>query len=1413
MSLAQRSPDPLIAQLHRSCVLVEGKKNGCGFFISPDLLITCSHVVGRDALIGSFLPISPIDDFGVHAGLDSTAGPSDIHTLYVELVAKDNLHDLSLLRLANGNFPTVAIDYEVRLGDPLVAIGFPQINSNQILELDQLTAEFEGAVNQINHEASIQYLKFKGGQVRLGFSGSPLLNLRTCRVIGVVSETRSAATNLGGYAVPVEYLFSLLKQADLEISTNLDLDWSKAEQRFRSTNNNFTCLNLGAQETHRQVSTFQDPKQQYMFRIPTDRLTYGVLRGRCNELHAIDSHLFDKNKNRKRSLVFITGQSGIGKSALAYNYAANQANTSFSDGIIWVRFNGDSMYGDHLARDLILMCSNADEDEDEDDDPLARVRSKISAKRLLIVFDDVRRSNISLSANSQNILKGLIHELLPMSGGHVSVLITTQDRLLSTYFEIEGYNIDLYGLDQSSAIETLTDYADISRFTKSEFILLCDVARAFVYLPIALKILGSTIRIIQESQKLINLNSSHDEVIDFLAHLKNNQLELSLQGSEEDREWSVRACLKEFLKHASLDQSDRLRDFFFYLGLCSNTSITKNLAAQVSGYSLADTDRFLKRLHAFSILDGPIGKYSIHPLLHAYALHNLREKASKYDSGRQRHAMYILKEIKEVGSSKSHLTNDLDVVHANFELVVEWVEECLFSVSRVKRSRYSIRLILNVLRRFFPIMSERLFPRSFPDSYLFFIDVAKNINVYCENRYMSHSAVRILLPFLKIAEDLEDWESHVRIHLQVAKFYSWSNNNESALASLASITKILPRVAQKSIRLELNARLHIRKARTTYKLNGSNEAIKYSNMSVSLSRSANNNYLLRNALINRGYCLCDVQQFECASSDFEELTTLCYKLNDKNEAIKCLAMLDSIYYMRNLSEKSAVIHETLIASTSDIDSQIKVMNIYRAVASRFLKVNLFDGYEHAFKRSIRIHKDIYGITKDYVISVFSFGIYFGKRRFYADAIQYLCELTNDMHFSVLPDYKPLLHTLLRYGSILAKRGELSSAVKCFESVIFIAKATKSSKIYSRTLNRLGYLYIKSGDIKTAFDCFISQANVAKLSGGKRYQNGVSALGVYTLMSQYKFEFIDTVLPLVTSPISPYNLESVLNLLIRANDYSHVNGNDVSPTLIYCITSLNRNNAADKSDIIDISSYGLDFLKQYTTYICMLGNYLFKAERYHDAVYCLSIIPESKLHHLLPDSLPLLGMLRAFTSKLKDMAEYGLAIRLIRIAIIVSKSTGHMNDYLKCINILGNLQIFSGFLDQAMHSFWEQFQLGEQNHNELQTRYAISGIHKIYKTNAHSFVLLFFNLFLNETEVQKKKTLLKILDEIKIRIQEYKFDNHTLPLFILFFKLTTLVEHRAHRKRAILGISDFISNNHIDTLENEVLMISLRLFLL
>lgn len=181
-----QQPPPTLEQLLERCVVkltvppVFG--HGTGFFVAPGLILTCAHVVkaATPAITVSW--------------------QQQTYQAIVVQCRNDSAIDLALLQLLAPMplHPCVLCEAALEQRDALSTYGYP----DDYPDGAPATFEAEGIT------ASDRLIKFKGGQVRSGLSGAPLLNLRTGKVCGVIKSTRSSGSDLGGGAVPMQTVLS-----------------------------------------------------------------------------------------------------------------------------------------------------------------------------------------------------------------------------------------------------------------------------------------------------------------------------------------------------------------------------------------------------------------------------------------------------------------------------------------------------------------------------------------------------------------------------------------------------------------------------------------------------------------------------------------------------------------------------------------------------------------------------------------------------------------------------------------------------------------------------------------------------------------------------------------------------------------------------------------------------------------------------------------------------------------------------------------------------------------------------------------------------------------------------------------------------------------------------------------------------
>jgi hypothetical protein len=165
-----------------------GKQPGCGFTIAPEWLVTCAHVVGRHTAEGSSIELQPWQGPTRNARLHALEASRDLALL----------HDPQTIQA-----PTIPLGNDLQLDNPLAGIGFPVYAGKA--EFDQFTARYEGITDtrDVVTNTSIRLLKLKGGQIDYGFSGGPLLNLRSGHIVGVTRLSRDTRSDMGGWAIPI----------------------------------------------------------------------------------------------------------------------------------------------------------------------------------------------------------------------------------------------------------------------------------------------------------------------------------------------------------------------------------------------------------------------------------------------------------------------------------------------------------------------------------------------------------------------------------------------------------------------------------------------------------------------------------------------------------------------------------------------------------------------------------------------------------------------------------------------------------------------------------------------------------------------------------------------------------------------------------------------------------------------------------------------------------------------------------------------------------------------------------------------------------------------------------------------------------------------------------------------------------
>ncbi|MGD0068818.1 MAG: serine protease [Streptosporangiaceae bacterium] len=197
-------PSHLTAQLDRCTVQVHGEDGfvGSGVFVTPDVVLTCAHVVlkaeSECRIIWRGQPYAVID------GPDLFPPPEhDVFDSYP-------FPDLAVLRLAEPfGHPCARLGTEEPpIGSRVYASGFSRQTLTSGTALDGLLVEVAAHSGEL--------LRVKHDQIYRGLSGSPVLDVASDRVCGLVKATRDEFDERGGWIIPAtafpRYLPSLVEE-------------------------------------------------------------------------------------------------------------------------------------------------------------------------------------------------------------------------------------------------------------------------------------------------------------------------------------------------------------------------------------------------------------------------------------------------------------------------------------------------------------------------------------------------------------------------------------------------------------------------------------------------------------------------------------------------------------------------------------------------------------------------------------------------------------------------------------------------------------------------------------------------------------------------------------------------------------------------------------------------------------------------------------------------------------------------------------------------------------------------------------------------------------------------------------------------------------------------------------------------
>lgn len=495
-------------QLLQCCtvkITVPGQSGwGTGFFVAPGLVLTCAHVVKA---------LKPEATAEVCWQQQEGFAQATIDRLISEL-------DLALLKFspsATVELPCVYLGEAFQPNDNLYTFGYPDSFSQGT----SVTGLCEGRAIENNSPLIV----FKSAQVRPGLSGSPLLNLNTGEVCGIVKFTRDRSIDLGGGAIPAAVILEqfpqlrelqqqfhqdnrrwsdllesetidfsdLLARIEVGVATKADMQKLRDVLAIRSSQ----IVQLGKYNIN--IGTGQDIQigdrtyveineaaiaaivaaiRHSAAPVPTQSIPHNLPRTGAAQFVGRDAALRELHQQLQQhervAITAIAGMGGVGKSELALQYATEHLKQqTYAAGVCWLEAQ-ELEVGTKLVQLATSWFNLMPPDNLDLPGQVEFCWRRWAVGDALIIFD-----GLNTAADYERIVP-----YLPPPDARFKVLITTRERIGAPVVRL-----DLDVLKPRAALKLLESLIGRERLRREPWIAR-QLCRRLGYLPLGLELVG-----------------------------------------------------------------------------------------------------------------------------------------------------------------------------------------------------------------------------------------------------------------------------------------------------------------------------------------------------------------------------------------------------------------------------------------------------------------------------------------------------------------------------------------------------------------------------------------------------------------------------------------------------------------------------------------------------------------------------------------------------------------------------------------------------------------------------------------------------------------------------------------------------------------------------------------------------------